>query len=107
MHSGSKCGKADQEGRPYGVKPLVETETGLLFVSEDVIDSLLDRGDLFGLVVGNFALEFLFQRHDQLNGVQGIRAQIVYEGGLILDVRLIYTQLFGDDLLDALYDVIH
>lgn len=82
MHSESKCGK-------------------------DVIDSLLNRGNLLSLVVRNFALEFLFQSHDQLNGVQGVSAQIVHKGGLVLDVRFVHAQLFGDDLLDALYDVIH
>ena len=83
------------------------TRIGLLLVGEDEIDRLLDRGDLFSLVIRDFALELFFECHDQFYGVQGIRAQIVHEGGLILDVRFIHAQLFGDDLFDALYDVIH
>ncbi len=36
-----------------------------------------------------------------------IGAEIVDEGGLGLDVRFVHAELFGDDLLDALFDVLH
>src|SRR4029453_17974264 len=50
-----------------------------LDVSLDVIDGLLHGRDLLGFLVGNFALEFLFQGHDQLARVERVRAQIVNE----------------------------
>ena len=49
----------------------------LLGMSVDVIDSLLHGGDFFGFFIRNFALEFFFQRHYQLNRIQGIRTQII------------------------------
>ena len=70
----------------------------------DVVDSLLHGGDLFRIFIRNLALEFLFQRHHQFNRIQGIRAQIVDERGLVLDFGLVYAELFGNDFLDALFN---
>jgi hypothetical protein len=41
-----------------------------LDVGTDVIDRLLDRRDLFGVVVGNLGFELLFERHDELDGIE-------------------------------------
>src|SRR3989344_771401 len=73
----------------------------------DVVDGLLDGGDLFRLFIGNFAVKFLFQRHYQLDRIQGIRAQIIHEGGGGLDLALVNAQLLHDNLLDALFDTAH
>ena len=35
-----------------------------------VIDGLLHGRDLLGVLVGDLGLEFFFQRHDELYGVQ-------------------------------------
>ena len=78
----------------------------LLDVLVDVIDGLLHRGDLLGFFVRNLAFELFFERHHQFDGIERIRAQIVYERGLVLDVRLVNAELLGDDLLDALFDVL-
>ena len=51
----------------------------LLLVRVDVIDSLLHRGDLLGLFIRNLAVKFLFQRHHQFDGVEGVGAQVVDE----------------------------
>ena len=71
---------------------------GLLLVGEDVVDRLLNGGDLLGLIIRNLGLEFLFERHHQFNGIQRIRAQIINERRLVLDVGLVDAELFGDDL---------
>src|SRR5215831_17991094 len=42
----------------------------LLTALVDVIDRLLDGCDLLGILVGNFRLEFFFQGHHQLDGVE-------------------------------------
>src|SRR5512139_3336809 len=81
--------------------------SGLLQMGVDVVDRLLDRADLLGLFVGNLALELVFEGHHQLDGVERIRAQVLDECGLVLDVRFVHAQLLGDDLLDALFDVFH
>ena len=51
----------------------------LLDVRLDVVDGLLDVGDLLSLVVGDLALELFLERHHQLDVVEGIRAQVFDE----------------------------
>jgi hypothetical protein len=79
----------------------------LFGVGDDVINRGLDRTDLLCFFIGNFGLELFFEGHDQLDGVQGIGAQIVHERGLVLDVLQLYAQLFGYDLLDPFFDSTH
>src|SRR5678815_4657315 len=76
-------------------------------VRADVVDRLLDRRDLFGVVIGNLGFEFLLERHHELHRVERIGAEVVDERGFVLDLRLVHAQLFGNDLLDALFDVFH
>ena len=73
----------------------------------DVVDGLLHRRDLLGLFVGDLGLEFLFERHDQLDRIQRVSAEVVDERGFVLDLGLVYAQLFGDDFLDSLLHVFH
>ena len=73
----------------------------LLQVRTDVIDRLLHRGDLLGVLVRNLGLEFLFQSHDELNRVQRVGAKVVDERRLILDLGFVNAELFCDDLLDS------
>jgi hypothetical protein len=73
----------------------------------DVVDGLLDSRYLFCVFVGNLGFEFFFEGHHELHGIQRIRTEIVDERRLRLDLSLIDTQLFGDDLLDSLFYVFH
>src|SRR5881394_3638711 len=41
-----------------------------LGVGLDVVDGLLDGGDLLGFFVRDLRLELFFQRHDQLDGIE-------------------------------------
>src|SRR5579859_3393541 len=52
-----------------------------LSVLLDVIDSVVDGPDLFRVLVGNLDVESFFEGHDQLDGVERIGAQVVYERG--------------------------
>src|SRR4030066_1669491 len=79
----------------------------LLLVRVDVIDGLLHGCDLFGLFIRNLAIEFLFQRHYQFDGVEGVGAQVVYERSSLGDFSFIYAQLLGDDLDDAFFNTAH
>src|SRR5262249_29007282 len=45
----------------------------------DVIDRLLDGGNFLGVLIWNLDLDPLLQRHDQLDSVERIRAQVVDE----------------------------
>src|SRR5208282_2940549 len=51
-------------------------------VSLDISDDVFDRTDLLGVLVGNFDVELLFQRHHQLDDVERIRAEVLDERGL-------------------------
>jgi hypothetical protein len=73
----------------------------------DVVDGLLDGGDLLRFLVGNLGLELLLEGHHQLHRVERVRAEVVDEGGFILDLRLVHPELLGDDLLHAWFDVFH
>jgi len=70
-------------------------------VRADVIDRLLHGSDLFRLFVRNFAFEFVFQRHDQFDRVQRVRAEILDERRFVLDIGFVDAELLGNDLLDA------
>src|ERR1700687_5319158 len=73
----------------------------------DVIESLLHGGDFLGVLVGNLVLDLFFERHDELDRVQGIRTKVVDERRFVLDFGLVHAQLLGDDLLDSLLYVFH
>src|SRR5574343_461034 len=72
-----------------------------------VIDRELHGGDLLGLFVRDLHAELVFERHHQLDGVQGIRAQIGDESLLVGDFGFGHAELLGNDLLDACCDVAH
>src|SRR6185312_4157066 len=82
-------------------------EALFLQMRTDVVDRLLHRGDLLGVVIGNLGFEFLFERHHELDGVERIGAEIVDERRFVLDLGLVDAQLLCNDFLDALFDVIH
>src|SRR5690606_8891895 len=78
-----------------------------LDVGLDVVDRLLHRGDLLGFLVGDLALELVFERHYQFDGVERIRAEVVDEGRACADLLVLDAQLFDHDLLDAFFDAAH
>src|SRR5258706_2732725 len=88
-------------------RPRRDADGLLLDVRLDVIDGLLDGGDLLGVLVGNLALEFLFERHHQLDVVERVRAKIFDEGRFVLDFSFGDAELFRNDLLDACFKVVH
>ena len=73
----------------------------------DVIDGLLNRGDLFGFFIRDLDFEFFFEGHHQFNGIQRIGAQIVDERRIDLHLGFIDSELFGNDFLHTLFDVFH
>src|SRR5690606_5234630 len=73
----------------------------------DVIDGLLYRRDMFGCIVRGLALELLFERHDQLYGVEGIGSEVIDEGGFAGHLLFLDPQLLNNDLLDAFFYAAH
>src|SRR5690625_3937822 len=78
-----------------------------LDVRLDVVDGLLDRGDLLGFLVRDLALELFLEGHRQLDGVQRIGAQVVDEGRARADLLFLDAQLLHHNLLDAFFDAAH
>ena len=78
-----------------------------LDVGASVIDCLLYRRDLLCFFVRNFHAEFVFERHHQFHGIKRIGAEIVHELGFDFDFRFGDAELFRNDLLDALFNIVH
>src|ERR1700729_2975226 len=76
-------------------------------VGFDELNGVFYGDDLFGGIVGNFATEFLFESHHQLDRVETVRAQIVDEAGIVGDLGLVDAQVLHDDLLYPLGDIAH
>src|SRR5208283_2643515 len=74
---------------------------GSFRVRVDVIHRVLDGADLLRVLVGNLDFEGLFEGHDQLDGVEGIGAKVIHEGGVGRHFALVYAQLLHNDLLYA------
>src|SRR5437667_5682650 len=87
--------------------PAVEGKSGFLCVSVHVIDGLLHRSDLFSLLIRDLRLEFFFESHHEFDGVERVRAEVVDKRGSVLDLRFVHAELFRDDFLDALFNVLH
>src|SRR6266567_78105 len=73
----------------------------------DEFDGIANSDNGFRRVVGNFNAEFLFESHDQLDGVEAVRAKIFNEARPLGDLFAIYIEVFDHDLLHALSDVAH
>src|SRR3989338_5721747 len=67
----------------------------------DVFNGLLNGQDLLGVLVRNLDPELLFEGHDQLDGVERVRAEVLDEIGFRRHVFFVESQLLGDNLFDA------
>ncbi len=72
----------------------------------DVVDCVLDGADLLGVLVRNVDLEGLLERENELDQTEGVRAEVLDERGLGLDVLLLDVELLLDDALDLARDVL-
>eukprot|EP00315_Gephyrocapsa_oceanica_P012582 CAMPEP_0185307894 /NCGR_PEP_ID=MMETSP1363-20130426/18046_1 /TAXON_ID=38817 /ORGANISM="Gephyrocapsa oceanica, Strain RCC1303" /LENGTH=154 /DNA_ID=CAMNT_0027905263 /DNA_START=96 /DNA_END=560 /DNA_ORIENTATION=- len=68
-------------------------------------DALGRRGHLLRFLVGDLNVECFLDRHDELDGVQAVRAEILGEAGRRRDLARLYAQLLRDDRLDLVLDV--
>src|SRR5262249_15906033 len=63
--------------------------------------------DGFGGVIGNLAAELLLKRHDQLDGVEAVGAEVVDETRAVRHLIRLHAKVFHDDLLYPLANVTH
>jgi hypothetical protein len=80
---------------------------GLFGVFVDVVDGFLDARDLLGVLVGDLDPELLLEGHDQLDGVEAVRAEVVHEGRLGRHQVLLDSELIHDDLLHTIGNRLH
>src|SRR5215218_5299694 len=78
----------------------------------DVIDRILHGDDVLRFLVRDLdrvvgRAELLFHRHDQLDQVEGVRVEVVYERRRGHDLLLLDAELLDDDLAYAFEDGWH
>src|SRR3954452_12601880 len=68
---------------------------------------IADRKNRLGGIVGNLAAEFLFESHDQFDGVEAVGAKIIDKACAFGHLLGLDTQMLHDDLLNPLANVTH
>src|SRR5947209_10565706 len=86
-----------------GGRPSIRWMSSLL-VAGDVVDRLADSGDLLRVLVRDLDPELILELHDQLDEVERVGVEILLEGRLLGDLRLVDAELLGEDFLDPIVD---
>ena len=69
----------------------------------EVFDDLAHVRELLGILLGNRRAKFFLKSHDELDGVERVRAQIVDERRLQIDLLRIDAELVNDNLFHAIF----
>jgi hypothetical protein len=72
-----------------------------------VVHCVLNGGDLLGVFIRNLNSELVLQRHHQFHRIERVGAQVGDERLFVGDLRLLHTELLGNDLLDACFNITH
>ena len=78
-------------------------KTGLSLTGDER-DHVLDGLEFLGLIVRDFHVEFLLKSHDQLDGVEGVRAEVFDKFGFRCDLVGADAELIHDDILYPFFD---
>lgn len=78
--------------------------TGLLFLIFDIGNGIANRGDFFGIFVGDFEFERFFERHDEFDDVERVGPKVIDERRFVIHLALVHAELLYDDLLDFLFN---
>lgn len=90
---------SETEKRTGGTRGFGGSMRDLALVLVEVVERVADGEDLLCLGVGDFYAKLFFNRHNQLDGVEGVGAEVVGKGGGRDDFGFINTQLIDDNLL--------
>src|SRR5262245_3483037 len=71
------------------------------------LDGIADGLDLLGRIGGDLAAEFLLKGHHELNRIQAIGTQIIYEARAVGDLVGLNAEVLHHDFLHARCDVAH
>src|ERR1700692_3505503 len=66
-----------------------------------------DSQNRFRGIVGNFATEFFFKRHHELDGIEAVGAEVVNEARVVDHFFGLNTKVFDHDLLNSLANLTH
>src|SRR3977135_2906818 len=66
-----------------------------------------DGQDGFGGIVGNFASEFFFKRHHELDGIEAVGAEVINEARVVDHFFGFNTKVFDHDLLNPRANLTH
>src|SRR5688572_16122109 len=72
------------------------TPGGSALLAGDVGDHVTHGLELFGFLVGHFDVEFLFESHDEFDGVERVRAEIFDELGFNGHLISVDAELIDD-----------
>ncbi|OLB68405.1 MAG: hypothetical protein AUI09_00525 [Gemmatimonadetes bacterium 13_2_20CM_2_66_5] len=66
-----------------------------------------DGAELLRLFVRDVDVEFLLERHDQLDGIEAVGAEIFHETRVVRELIAFDTELLDDDVFDLLFELLH
>src|ERR1700729_2106927 len=93
--------------RPCHAKTVSARRRSAFGVLFEEFDRVADGQNGFGRVIGNLATKFLFERHDELDRIEAIGAEIIDEAGDIRNLVGLDAQMLHDDLLYPLANITH
>src|SRR6185503_20111400 len=94
-----------EKGSPSTSSGRAVVKSALVLV--DIVDRVLDGRDLLGSIVGNFDVEFFLERHDELDDVEAVGAQIIDETRFLCHLVGFDPEMLDDDLLHPFSSIAH
>ncbi len=77
---------------------------GSAFRVGDISDDVANGLELFSFFIGNFDIEFFFEGHDELDGIERVCAEIFDEFGFGGDLIRVDAKLVNDDIFYTGFD---
>src|SRR5436190_10134298 len=99
---------------PTGVTspiPVTATRRVTLFAFPHLVVQIAHRGpdgaQLLRLFVRDVDVEYLLERHDELDRVEAVGPQVFHEARVIGELVALDAQLLDDDVFDLLFELLH
>ncbi len=88
------------------VRRLARARSALRVLLEE-FDGVAHRQDGLGSIIGNLAAELLLERHDQLDRIEAVGAEVVDEARVLGHLVRFDSQMLHNDLFHPLANVTH
>src|SRR6267378_6618330 len=66
-----------------------------------------DRAELLRLFVRDVDVEFLLERHDQLDGIEAVGTEVFHKACVVGELVAFDAELFDDDVFNLLLELLH